>query len=221
MVKKNVNAISTEIMERTKSVFPRSSNNPLIFPSTKGSNIAPSKRYKKAIRIVCIVGIDTNINTDNITVLPVITEAVEEKFFIVLILSVSNEPTKGILFWISRFTVSLTVPLTDHVITPLTVMKILYKRSTIDVEPINVKRMSSDIFENEVGGCILLIKSNINAAIMAGIRTFPASTVVKEANSITAGFQAVIKKAPPEAAIPKVRIGYILRKRVTNSLVMD
>ena len=207
IVKKNVNAINTEIIDSTNNVFPMSSNNPLILPSTNGSNIALSKRYRKAMRIVWIVGIDTNISTDRITAFPVITEADEEKFFIVLILSVSKDPTKGILFCISLFTVSLTVPLTDHVMTPLTDMKILYNSRIIEVDPIKVSRMRSAILAKEVGGWILLIKSNINAAIIAGINIFPANTVVNEANSITAGFQEVIKNAPPEAAIPSVKIG--------------
>ena len=152
IVKKNVKAINTEIIDSTNSVFPMSSNNPLILPSTNGSKIALSKRYRKAMRIVWIVGIDTNISTDRITAFPVITEADEEKFFIVLILSVSKDPTKGILFWISLFTVSLTVPLTDHVMTPLTDMKILYNSRIIEVEPIKVSRMRSAILAKEVGG---------------------------------------------------------------------
>ena len=78
------------------------------------------------------------------------------------------------LFAINRFADSLTAPLTDHVKTPLTVMKKLYKTRIIEVVPTNVIRIRSDIFENEVVGCMRVMMSKMNAAIMEGINTFSA-----------------------------------------------
>lgn len=78
IVKKNAKAINTEIIESTNNVFPISSNRPLICPSTKGSRIALRKRYRNAIRIVCIVGIDIKTNIDTKIEFPVIAEAVDE-----------------------------------------------------------------------------------------------------------------------------------------------
>lgn len=219
IVKKNAKAINTEIIDSTKSVLPISSRSPLIPESKNGSKIAANSLYKKAIKIVWIVGIETKTNTEISNEFPVITEADEEYVFIVLILSVNKDPTNGIEFCINRLTDSLTAPPTVHVITPLTVMKKLYNTRITDVIPINVILIRSDSFEKEVAGCIRLIKSRRNAAIIDGINTFSAMNAVNEEKNTTAGFHKVTSNAPPETAIPAVSTGYIPKKSVTNWLV--
>ena len=86
----------------------------------------------------------------------------------------------------------------------------------MEVVPINVIRIKSDNLEKDVAGCILVIKSKIKAEMIVGINTRSAKKEVKEANNKTPGFHRVTSIAPPERAIPAVKIGYIPKNNDTN-----